>query len=147
MNNGDGTFNDLGLVQEDRCPGGTTYWGDANGDKFADLICNDGKGNHLIDYGLGNGSFVNHTQVLTNWCYHKGATVTWADINGDGWVDPFCDDTDGMHSGYLNMWFGRFVPLSAWGPWCKGKNSKVHYADYDGDTNYDMICDDGRGNY
>jgi hypothetical protein len=58
-----------------------------------------------------------------------------------------CDDTDGMHTGYLNEWFGKFVPLKEWGPWCKGKESRIHYADYDGDTNYDMICDDGKGKF
>ena len=58
-----------------------------------------------------------------------------------------CDDTDGMHTGYLNMWFGKFIPLNEWGPWCKGNEKSIHYADYDGDTNYDMICDDGKGQF
>jgi len=58
-----------------KCVGGTTYWADANNDKMADLICNDGNGNHQIDYGLGDGTFVNHTEVIKAWCYHEGATV------------------------------------------------------------------------
>lgn len=77
--------------------GKKTKWADVNGDGKADMICDDTKGNHWIQLSHGNGHFTDRGHVQGGFCGHKGATTTWADVNGDGRADLICDDTNGYH--------------------------------------------------
>jgi hypothetical protein len=51
----------------------------------------------MVMYSYGDGTFQDQGLVLNNWCWHKGAYSSFADVNGDGRADFLCDDSDGNH--------------------------------------------------
>jgi len=124
--------------------GAYTQYADINGDGKVDMTCDDTLGRHWTAYSKGNGTFYyKYHPALYRWCGHAGASVTWADISGDGKKDITCNDKLGRHWSRLSRGF-------SWGPsvyhgtnWCKG--GVTRYSNFWYDTAHpkaeDMICD------
>lgn len=150
LSNGDGTFTDLGRYNSGFCrqSRAITNWADIDGDGKADIICDDSKGRHWIMLSNGDGSFkADLGRVKKGWCGHRGATTSWADINGDGKADMICDDLMGSHWAMLSAGDGTFLRdvNNFKTKWCKHEGSYTQWADLNGDGKYDMMCDDSSG--
>jgi len=110
-------INTPGLFKSSWCQNGFSYWGDFNGDGLSDLHCAKSNGTSpsstsvivqsvLLSTGQGLVSpTINNSSGLvfsgvcndkpskkTTWC-PPPSQWSWADFNGDGLADIFCDDT------------------------------------------------------
>jgi hypothetical protein len=150
LSRGNGKFTDLGQVKTGWCghAGSKTSWADVNGDRKADMLCDDTKGSHWILLSHGNGKFTDLGQVKTGWCGHAGSKTSWADVNGDRKADMLCDDTKGSHWILLSRGNGKFTDLGQVKTgWCGHAGSKTSWADVNGDRKADMLCDDAKGSH
>jgi len=152
LSNGDGTFKDLGNYLNGWCghKGSKTSWADIDGDGKADILCDDKSGRHWARLSNGDGKWKKDLgNYLNGWCGHKGATTSWADINGDGMADIICDDTAGRHWARLSAGNGKWIKDLAnfLNGWCGHKGAKTNWADIDADGKADILCDDTSGRH
>lgn len=79
--------------------------------------------------------------IRSHWCLHSGASLSWADFDGDGIEDMLCDDDKGTHWVILSNGRGgikKEIGMHTIG-WCSG--GTTHWADINGDGKADMLCE------
>jgi hypothetical protein len=124
-------------------PGATLAIADVNGDRRDDLICHDTAGRRWIDFAAEGGHLHGDADSLPvfNWCNFPGASLVFADFNGDGRADFLCHDTLGR------KWIdfsdgGHFTGENYFrdAQWCGA--GTLLAADVNGDRRGDLICRD-----
>ncbi|WP_437621558.1 FG-GAP-like repeat-containing protein [Sorangium sp. So ce1151] len=70
------------------------YIGDFNGDTRDDILCNQTDGEIWIDYADSSGRFLVSDWVATRSLCHNTGVLAVADINGDGFDDLVCKDSE-----------------------------------------------------
>ena len=100
-------------------------------------------------FSVGDGTFEDHGNILTNWCGDKGESISYSDVNGNGMVDLLCSDSKGNHWAKINI-SGDLNSLIDIGKFrsgfCFHLSGRTHWADINGDGVADMICDDFEAN-
>jgi len=125
--------------------GAYTQYADVNGDKMADMHCDDTRGNHWIILATGrSGRYTNwgYQASTRNWCAQKGGRTSWADVSGDGKADMICDDLHGRH--WIRVSTGRDDGYVDWGyqfgGWCTNARTSWNKS-YNKDNKADIFCD------
>jgi len=73
------------------------------------MLCDDNSGNHWAMLGNGGNWKKSETKKHSQgWCSHAGSYLSYADFNGDGKADMFCDDNIGRHWVALSRGDGTF---------------------------------------
>ena len=137
---------------------GHPSFGDLNGNKKTDLICNvvTQRFHHQFE-SEGNGRFASLRIVLEDnadnsgdgWCILNNERTTWVDIDGDGFADVSCDTDSGDH--FVRIWqpgpeeFTPHVRVPNWCTYTVAYKARLVWTDVNGDGRADMVCEDESG--
>ena len=96
-----------GLVRSGWCgAGGTTRWGDFNGDGLSDLSCSDTNGRQMVLLSDGSTVYSPNSSadgvIATGWCDQARGQVESTDLNGDALEDLHCHDREGTQQVLLH---------------------------------------------
>jgi tRNA pseudouridine-54 N-methylase len=116
---------------------------DFNGDGRTDFLCRDPR-RLSIDYADANGHFADRNDWFldSDWCTHRDATFSLADLNGDGRTDLVCRDPRRISVDYADA-NGHFANTTDWfldSDWCTQIDSQIFVSDINGDGREDLLC-------
>ncbi len=131
-------------------------WGDVNGDGLLDVAyaCESNPTSqdpttYPSEVYLGTGTNLAITPAWRSQDGHDYSnTVSFGDLNGDGWLDLAVADNNQLHAGadygrikvFLNDGHGHLGGLPAWTSAWSGYGSNVSWADVDADGDLDLIA-------
>jgi RHS repeat-associated protein len=143
------------LLLSNWCGGSSSYaqWGNFDADGRADLLCRSADGYLRVQVSTGNdlASPNSHGDGRVNsnaWCTASGASMFWADFNGDAMSDAHCASASGTQQVLLSNGSELIAPNADSSgtvktSWCGG--GRVGSADLNGDGLLDSTCDSGGG--
>lgn len=123
--------------------GAQVQLGDFNGDGRMDLMCRDPQ-RLWFDYADASGRFGGTDWYLdTTWCTETGATLSLADVSGDGRTDLICREPTRLRVDYANT-SGQFstTDWTSSTTFCTHSGATTRFADANGDGRADWICHD-----
>jgi enediyne biosynthesis protein E4 len=135
------------LVNRNYYNGGGVAIGDINNDGLPDILLTSNMGENKLYLNKGNFHF---EDITSRAGLHQdgqwSAGVTFADINGDGWLDIYICNTGHMNTGhrknklYINNHDNTFTEAAAkYGLDIQGYSTQASFFDYDGDGDLDCF--------
>lgn len=131
LNDGVGSFSDIGSYRLDRASYFRFAAADLDGDGLPDLVMGDGAGTVVVRLGIGDGTFAEPRQMPTGGCSREDdycpPLAAVIDINGDGPLDIVLDGA--LFLGHGDGTFASARPGGSWGL----------FVDADGDGQLDAV--------